>query len=69
MSCFGHYLSLTMIENYLQKESALHCAGSLKIEGLGVALVEEIKGDMNALIGLPLSRLTVMLEKAGLMVL
>jgi len=60
-------LSLAMIKNYLQKEKVLHCAGSLKIEGLGIALVENLSGeDYTALIGLPLIKLNKMLESMGL---
>jgi septum formation protein len=58
-------LTLTMIENYLKKESALECAGSFKAEGLGITLVERFSGnDFTALIGLPLIKLTQMLEHA-----
>lgn len=60
-------LKLSMIEIYLQKEDALQCSGSFKAEGLGIALVSELHGnDFSALIGLPLIRLTGMLEKVGL---
>jgi len=60
-------LSLPMIKNYLAKEQPLHCAGSCKAEGLGIALIEEFQGkDFTALIGLPLISLVAMLEKAGL---
>lgn len=60
-------LSPSMIENYLNKEQPLECAGSCKAEGLGIALIEEFQGkDFTALIGLPLIRLVKMLEKAGL---
>lgn len=59
-------LSLEMIETYLEKEDALQCAGSFKAEGMGVTLVDEFDGkDFSALIGLPLIRLTRMLETAG----
>lgn len=61
------HLTPQMIENYLQKEHALHCAGSFKAEGLGIALVKEFHDtDFSALIGLPLIRLTHMLEQAGM---
>jgi septum formation protein len=56
-----------MIENYLSKEQPLQCAGSCKAEGLGITLIESFSGtDFSALIGLPLIRLTRMLEHAGL---
>jgi septum formation protein len=63
-------LSLAMIEGYLGKENALHCAGSFQAEGLGIALIDKFDGDdYTALIGLPLIRLVEMLRKAGMDVL
>lgn len=51
------------IERYLRKEQPYHCAGSVKSEGLGVALLERFEGDDPAtLIGLPMIRLIRMLE-------
>lgn len=58
------------IDAYLDREQALDCAGSARTEGLGIALIERIEGDdPNALIGLPLIRLTAMLAREGLDVL
>jgi septum formation protein len=58
------------IENYLLREQPYHCAGSAKSEGLGIALIEWMRGDdPNALIGLPLIRLISMLEKEGVTVI
>lgn len=55
-----------VIERYLRKEEPYNCAGSVKSEGLGVALFERFDGDdPNALIGLPLIRLIAMLENQG----
>lgn len=63
-------LSDRMIKNYLEKEKPYNCAGSFKSEGLGVALFEKFEGDdPNSLIGLPLIKLTELLEKEGLAVL
>jgi septum formation protein len=63
-------LTDAQIENYLRKEQPYHCAGSVKSEGLGVALLERFEGDDPAtLIGLPLIRLVRMLENEGLAVL
>lgn len=54
------------IEGYLRKERPYNCAGSVKAEGLGIALLERLEGDdPNALIGLPLIRLVRMLEAEG----
>jgi septum formation protein len=63
-------LSEKQIETYLRKEQPYHCAGSVKSEGLGVALLERFDGeDPATLIGLPLIRLTRMLENEGLTVI
>ena len=58
------------IERYLQREQPYDCAGSARCEGLGIALIAEMRGDdPNALIGLPLIALTEMLAAQGLDVL
>lgn len=58
------------IENYLRKEQPYRCAGSVRAEGLGIALLERFEGDdPNALIGLPLIRLVRMLEREGVRVI
>jgi len=63
-------LSDAQIESYLRKEQPYHCAGSVKSEGLGVALLERFDGeDPATLIGLPLIRLVRMLENEGLAVI
>ena len=57
------------IERYLDKEDALNCAGSAKSEGLGIALLESLRGDdPNALVGLPLIALCRMLRAEGILV-
>jgi len=57
-------LNIRQIENYLDREDVLNCAGSFKSEGLGITLCERFSGDdPTALIGLPLIRLTGMLER------
>ncbi len=59
-------LNAVQIENYLRREQPYNCAGSFKSEGLGIALFERLEGDDPAtLIGLPLIRLTRMLEAEG----
>lgn len=59
-------LSDQQIEHYLSKEQPYHCAGSAKSEGLGIALIERMRGDdPNALIGLPLIALVDMLLAEG----
>ncbi len=62
--------SETQIENYLRREQPYDCAGSARCEGLGIALIAEMRGDdPNALIGLPLIALTEMLAAQGVSVL
>jgi septum formation protein len=58
------------IERYLEREQPYDCAGSARCEGLGIALIAEMRGeDPNALIGLPLIALTEMLAAQGVSVL
>jgi septum formation protein len=58
------------IENYLDREDALDCAGSAKSEGLGIALIASMQSDdPTALVGLPLIALTDMLHAEGVSVL
>jgi septum formation protein len=62
-------LSDDEIDNYLRREPAYDCAGSAKSEGLGIALLESIRGDdPNALVGLPLIALCAMLRRQGVAV-
>jgi septum formation protein len=57
------------IERYVRRELPLDCAGSAKAEGLGISLLEYMRGDdPNALIGLPLISLCKMLRSAGVSV-
>jgi septum formation protein len=64
------HLTDEQIENYLLKEQPYHCAGSAKSEGLGIALIEWMRGDdPNALIGLPLIELVTMLNNEGVSVI
>lgn len=52
--------------SYVQKDNPIHCAGSYKMECLGISLFEKIKGDdQSAIVGLPLIRLTTELRKLG----
>ena len=70
--CRVHFRELDdrRIEDYLQREKPYDCAGSAKVEGLGIALIARIETeDPTSLIGLPLIALTEMLERAGLSVL
>lgn len=59
-------LSDAEIEHYLRAERPYDCAGSAKIETLGIALVEAVDSDdPTALVGLPLIRTCEMLRAAG----
>jgi len=63
-------LSEEQIRRYVARDNPVNCAGSFKIEGLGIALMEKLAGDdYTALIGLPLIRLTEMLGQFGVEVL
>jgi septum formation protein len=54
------------IDRYLRTEEPYDCAGSAKSEGLGIALMEYLRGDdPTALVGLPLIALTHILREAG----
>jgi septum formation protein len=58
------------ITNYLHREQPYDCAGSFKIEGMGIALFEGLTGnDPTSLEGLPLIKLTELLTDVGLDVL
>ncbi len=63
-------LSDAQIERYLRLEQPYDCAGSAKIESLGVALLHKIESDdPTALIGLPLMMLVGMLKREGVEVI
>jgi septum formation protein len=69
-SVFFRNFSDAQIEHYLRTEQPYDCAGSAKIEGLGIALVERIESDdPSALIGLPLMKLVTMLQSEGIEIL
>lgn len=60
-----HFRTLTHreIEQYLEREKPYDCAGSFKMEGLGIALFESLEGrDPNSLVGLPLIALINLLR-------
>jgi septum formation protein len=65
---FRHYDD-PEIERYLVAERPYDCAGSARIEGAGIALVESVESaDPSALIGLPLIALAAMLRNEGVAV-
>jgi len=52
-------LSYKTITDYIRRDNPLHCAGSIKAEGLGITLLNSLKGrDPTALFGLPMMLLT-----------
>ncbi len=55
------------IETYLLADQPYDCAGSAKVESLGIALLDAVESDdPTALIGLPLIRTCALLRRAGL---
>lgn len=60
-------LSPKAIDAYVRREEPYDCAGSAKIEKLGIALMESVDSDdPTSLIGLPLMRVTGMLLNADI---
>jgi len=59
-------LSDAQIRAYLKKAPALDKAGSFDIQGLGGMFIDRIEGCFYNVVGLPLAKLTRMLEKAGI---
>ena len=58
------------IDAYLRKDQPYNCCGSARSESLGIALIARYETeDPNALVGLPLIKLTEMLANEGLDVL
>lgn len=56
-------------ERYIDADQPLDACGSYKIEGLGIALFEDIRGhDFTAITGLPLMTVAAMLRRAGMAV-
>ena len=63
-------LSDAAIRSYVAREKPLDCAGSYKIEALGIALFEKIEGvDFTAIMGLPLTNVITLLARFGVDVL
>ncbi len=63
-------LSRAQIERYLDREKPYGSCGSLRVEGLGIALIESIQcNDPNAIIGLPLIKLIEFLANEGVEVI
>ena len=59
-------LELAEIEAYVAKDKPLDCAGSFKVESLGIALFRSVTArDPTALEGLPLITVSAMLRDVG----
>jgi predicted house-cleaning NTP pyrophosphatase (Maf/HAM1 superfamily) len=59
-------LSNQQIEQYVNIEPSIHCAGGFQMEKRGIALFKRIETeDPNALIGLPVIKLISILEHFG----
>ena len=59
-------LTAQQIRRYVEIDRPIDCAGSFRIESLGVALFEHVLcEDPTAIVGLPLMRLVSMLQDAG----
>jgi septum formation protein len=60
-------LPAARLDAYLRHDQPYDCAGSAKVESLGIVLLEWVRSDdPSALIGLPLIRLTSMLAHMGI---
>ena len=62
-------LSAAQIERYVAADQPLDCAGSYKLERLGIALFSRIESaDHTAIVGLPLLAITAMLDEIGIVI-
>lgn len=60
-------LSRDELESYVDFDDPIDCAGSYKIESRGIRLFKSMKGDdYTAIVGLPLTRVVDLLERARL---
>ena len=55
------------IRNYIATGEPMDKAGAYGIQGFGATIVERVNGDYFAVMGLPLNRLTRLLEELGLL--
>ena len=54
------------LKDYLETKESLGKAGAYSIQGQGATLIERIKGDYPAIVGLPLWHTAVLLEEQGM---
>ena len=63
------HLAPEQVSAYVERDEPVDCAGSYKVEKLGIALFEAVEGkDFTAVIGLPLTRVVALLETFGVRV-
>ncbi len=61
-------LTAEQIADYIAREPALDCAGSTKLEGLGVSLIERLSGtEPTAILGVPLIATSRLLRRFGVL--
>jgi septum formation protein len=69
VACFEMHmrrLSPAAVEAYVREDMPLDCAGSYKLEQGGIRLFSSMRGDdYTAIVGLPLTRVWALLERAG----
>ncbi len=66
-ACLFRQLSVDEIDRYLELDSPLDCAGAIKAEAGGMALMADTRGrDINTLYGLPVMLLTEAFTSLGL---
>lgn len=61
-----HKISEEEIERYLESKEPMDKAGSYGIQGRGAIFIEEIEGDYNNVVGLPITRIYQELKKIGI---
>ena len=62
----SNFISEKLVRNYVNKEKPLNCAGSTKLESLGICFIKRVETeDPSALMGLPLIKLCSFLKKWG----
>ena len=60
----SNFISEKLVRDYVNKEKPLNCAGSTKLEGLGICFIKRVETeDPSALMGLPLIKLCSFLKK------
>jgi len=59
-------LSESQARRYVETDDPIHCAGSYKVEALGIALFDRVRGDdWTAIVGLPLTAVGRLMRDLG----